>query len=106
VRDENDDPVGNATVHADSYTFVTDDNGSAEVRIPKSGTYEVYAEKDGYVRSEKIGIKVERSSFLLWLIQMIIYLLKTFIQHLLQFVKLLLIKMVCKVQSTLHIVLG
>lgn len=106
VRDENDDPVGNATVHADSYTFVTDDNGSAEVKIPKSGTYEVYAEKDGYVRSEKIGIKVERSSFLLWLIETLIYLLKTFIQYLLQFVKLLLTKAVCKIQSVLQMVLG
>jgi len=107
VRNESNDPVSNATVHVGSYTFVTDNNGSAKVKIPKSGTYEVYAEKDGYVRSEKVSVKVEGGNFLLWLIQTLIYLLKTFIQNLLQFVHLLLIKLIYEAQcALLHMMLG
>ena len=107
VRNESNDPVSNATVHVGSYTFVTDNNGSAKVKIPKSGTYEVYAEKDGYVRSEKVSVKVEGGNFLLWLIQTLIYLLKTFIQNILQFVHLLLIKLIYEAQcALLHMILG
>jgi len=64
VKDEANNPVSNAIVHINSYTFSTGSDGSVEAKIPKQGTYKVYAEKDGYVRSEKIEIRVKKKSAL------------------------------------------
>ncbi|NIM44948.1 MAG: hypothetical protein GTN80_03895 [Nitrososphaeria archaeon] len=51
-------PVSDATVHADK-DYLTDTNGEALITIETSGTYNVYAEKDSYIRSGKTQIHVE-----------------------------------------------
>ncbi|HEX17570.1 MAG TPA: DUF4430 domain-containing protein [Thermoplasmatales archaeon] len=83
VKDESNNPVSNATVHIDSYTFSTGPDGSVEAKIPKQGTYKVYAEKDGYVRSEKIKIEVKESA-LPGLIERLIQLIKSIIEFFLR----------------------
>lgn len=103
VEDENGNAVENATVYVGTYTFRTDSNGTAEVKIPRSGTYTVYAEKSGYVRSEKIKIEVERSSFILWLLEVLIYIIKTIIQRFLQFAKLLIMETLCTLKAKLQL---
>jgi hypothetical protein len=50
-------PVGAATVHADS-TYLTDTNGQVSISIPAAGTYAIYAEKTGFVRTEQIPVTV------------------------------------------------
>ena len=46
-------PVDNATVYVDSFNYTTDINGSVVIALSNVGTYTVYAEKEGYIRSEK-----------------------------------------------------
>jgi hypothetical protein len=50
-------PVEAANVHADS-TYLTDSNGQVSISIPTAGTYAVYAEKTGFVRTEQIQVLV------------------------------------------------
>jgi hypothetical protein len=50
-------PVEAATVHADS-TYLTDTNGQVSISIPTAGTYAIYAEKTGFVRTEQIPVTV------------------------------------------------
>jgi PGF-pre-PGF domain-containing protein len=52
------DLVGNATVYVDSYNYTTDINGSVVISISNVGSYTVYAEKGGYIRSEKKTVTV------------------------------------------------
>ncbi len=54
-------PVENALVFVGSASYSTDENGNVTLVISNPGEYEVYAEKNGYVRSEKILIQVEKS---------------------------------------------
>jgi len=53
--------VEGATVYVGSETYTTDENGNVTVSCDTSGTYEIFAEKNGFVRSEKINIKVKKS---------------------------------------------
>jgi hypothetical protein len=50
-------PVEAANVHADS-TYLTDTNGQVNISIPTAGTYAVYAEKTGFVRTEQIPVAI------------------------------------------------
>lgn len=85
VKDENDNPVSNATVHINSYTFLSDSDGSVKAKIPRQGVYKVYAEKEGYVRSQKVEIKVTRRIlFLPESIERILHLIETIISYFLQ----------------------
>jgi hypothetical protein len=51
-------PLENATVYVDSLNYTTDENGNATISLDGVGLYELYAEKEGYIRSEKEKIEV------------------------------------------------
>ena len=53
--------VEGATVYVDSETYKTDENGNVTVSCCTNGTYKIYAEKDGFVRSEKVSIIVKKN---------------------------------------------
>jgi hypothetical protein len=53
--------VEGATVYVGSETYTTDDNGNVTVSCDTSGTYKIFAEKEGFVRSEKTSIKVKKN---------------------------------------------
>jgi len=46
-------PLENATIYVHSLNYSTNEEGNATISLDKVGLYEVYAEKDGYIRSEK-----------------------------------------------------
>ncbi len=46
------------TVHAD-IDYLTDENGSVNILMKHPGSYEVFAEKQNYIRSKKINVEVE-----------------------------------------------
>ncbi len=48
----------NATVYANTTTYLTNSTGKTIIKLYKEGTYIVYAEKQGFVRSEKIQVTV------------------------------------------------
>lgn len=50
-------PVEAANVHAVS-TYLTDSNGQVSISISTPGTYAIYAEKTGFVRTEQIQVTV------------------------------------------------
>jgi hypothetical protein len=50
-------PVQAASVHADT-TYTTDSNGQVSISISIPGIYGVYAEKTGFVRTERIQVSV------------------------------------------------
>ncbi len=52
-------PVENATIYMDSQTYTTNEDGYAIIKLTNKGDYTIYAEKDGYVRSEKITVHVK-----------------------------------------------
>ena len=52
------DPVDNASVYEGSSNYTTNINGSAVISISSAGFYNVYAEKEGYIRSEKKSVTV------------------------------------------------
>jgi len=54
-------PAEAANIHADSI-YLTDSNGQASISIPTAGTYTVYAEKTGFVRTEQIQVTVTTAS--------------------------------------------
>ena len=54
-------PVENALVYVGSTGYSTDENGNVTLVMSNPGEYEIYAEKNGYVRSEKVLIQVEKS---------------------------------------------
>jgi len=54
-------PVENALVYVGSTSYSTDENGNVTLMINTPGAYKIYAEKNEYVRSEKIMIQVEKS---------------------------------------------
>jgi len=61
VFDEAMNPVEGAVIYIDSMTYESDENGNATINIDVVGTYDVYSEKDGYVRSDVESIEVEKS---------------------------------------------
>jgi cobaltochelatase CobN len=52
-------PVENATVYVDPQSYKTDKKGNTMISIPNAGIYRIYAEKEGYIRSEKRRIEVK-----------------------------------------------
>jgi len=54
-------PCPNATVHADR-DYVAGPDGKAAIRISGAGSYPVFAEKDGGIRSDKVVVKVSAGS--------------------------------------------
>jgi hypothetical protein len=52
--------VEDAVVHVGSSKYFTDKNGTVSISIDLPGDYNIYAEKEGYVRSEKLNISVVR----------------------------------------------
>ena len=59
VLNETDSGVQGATVHVGSSTYTTDINGSVVINMSLRGNYNVYAEKEGFVRSDKKNIQVK-----------------------------------------------
>jgi hypothetical protein len=53
--------VEDATVHADT-SYTTDENGEVEITIYHDTTIDVYAEKDGYIRSNPVTVTVGEGS--------------------------------------------
>ncbi len=54
-------PVEDATVYAD-ITYLSDENGEVETTIYHDATIDVYAEKDGYIRSNQVTVTVGEGS--------------------------------------------
>jgi len=50
-------PCANATVHADE-DYVTNPDGTVDISISRDGSFKVFAEKSGYIRSDKVLVKV------------------------------------------------
>ena len=50
-------PCANATVHADE-DYVTSPDGTVNISISRDGSFKVFAEKSGYIRSDKVLVKV------------------------------------------------
>ncbi|MBN2065289.1 MAG: hypothetical protein JW771_00580 [Candidatus Thermoplasmatota archaeon] len=61
VQNETNAPVMNALVFVGSTSYLTDENGNVTLTITTPGNYMIYAEKNGYVRSEKIAVQVKKS---------------------------------------------
>jgi hypothetical protein len=61
VYNETMSPVEDAFVYIGSSEYITDENGNVTIQVDTSGDYEIYSEKDGYVRSEKVTINVKKS---------------------------------------------
>ena len=53
-------PVADAFVYVDGMEYITNQSGEVDIKIEDEGTYGIYAEKDGYVRSEQKTIIVEK----------------------------------------------
>ena len=54
-------PCPNATVHADR-DYVSGPDGTAAIRILNAGSYQVFAGKDGGIRSDKVVVQVSAGS--------------------------------------------
>ena len=52
--------VNNALVYVDDNLKVSDDNGMITINFKTNGNHYLYAEKDGYIRSDKIIISVSK----------------------------------------------
>lgn len=61
VFNETDSVVEGATVYIDSKTYTTNNEGKVTITISEKGDYKIYSEKNGFVRSEKVDIKVKNS---------------------------------------------
>jgi len=51
-------PAPDATILFGPLTYRTDENGEAQIAVPDAGTYTVWAEKAGYVRSGQVQVEV------------------------------------------------
>jgi hypothetical protein len=51
-------PLAGAVIHADSQIFTTDAEGKVDSAINNVGTYQVFAEKSGYIRSNRSSVNV------------------------------------------------
>jgi hypothetical protein len=54
-------PIEDAIVYADT-SYTTDENGEVEITIYNDTTIDVYAEKDGYIRSNSVTVTVGEGS--------------------------------------------
>ncbi|UCD13195.1 MAG: hypothetical protein JSW60_06450 [Thermoplasmatales archaeon] len=61
VYNETMSPVEDAIVYVDSSEYMTNENGNVTIHIDTAGEYEIFSEKDGYVRSEKVTVHVKKS---------------------------------------------
>lgn len=61
IYNETMSPVEGAEVYVNSMVYISDENGNVTVHIDIAGDYEIYSEKDGYVRSEKVTVHVKKS---------------------------------------------
>ena len=61
VFDENDSYVPGADVYIGTKKFKTDENGNLIISFNESGNYQIFAEKNGYVRSKKENLNVIKS---------------------------------------------
>jgi hypothetical protein len=61
VFDENDNYISKADVFVGSKIYKTDGNGSLTISFNISGNYQLFSEKNGYVRSKKENVKVRSS---------------------------------------------
>ncbi|MBN1761638.1 MAG: PQQ-binding-like beta-propeller repeat protein, partial [Methanomicrobia archaeon] len=52
------EPLDNATVHAGTENYTTGSDGNATLSLSRAGSYTVYAEKEGFVRSVKRTVRV------------------------------------------------
>jgi len=64
--------VEGATVHVGSNAYITDSDGGVTINISARGKYNIYAEKDGFIRSDKKSIEV-KSIFELLLERLILF---------------------------------
>jgi hypothetical protein len=62
VFDETDNSVEGATVYVGANTFTTDSSGSVTIQLSEKGSYSIYSEKDGFVRSEEENMQVKSKS--------------------------------------------
>ena len=53
-------PLSSAAVKADN-EFTTDAEGKVDIQFDHPGLYEIFAEKEGYIRSDKVSIEIEGS---------------------------------------------
>ena len=77
VVDENMNPVENTDVLVKNIIYQTDENGKLEMNLTKEGKYEIHAEKTGYIRSDKILIKVIKNTRIIKPLEESIYLWDT-----------------------------
>ncbi len=75
IYNETMSPVKDAVVYVDSMGYMTDENGNITIQIDTAGYYEIYAEKDGYVRSEKVTVQVKKRTKMVKLEDNALYLL-------------------------------
>jgi hypothetical protein len=61
VFDENDSYVSGADVYLCNNSYKTDEKGNLTISFNESGNYQIFAEKNGFVRSKKENIKVKKS---------------------------------------------
>ncbi|RLE42326.1 hypothetical protein DRJ48_03730, partial [Candidatus Woesearchaeota archaeon] len=54
-------PLYDAEVHFAQEIYTTDTNGIAEIHPQNPGSYDVYATKDGYIRSNRVNVSVVTS---------------------------------------------
>lgn len=59
VYNETMAPVEDAVVYVDSLVYMTNEDGKVTVHIDAVGAYEIYSEKERYVRSEKVTVNVK-----------------------------------------------
>ena len=52
------EPLDNATVYVGTINYMTDSDGNATLSLSSAGTYTVYAEKEGFIRSPKRDVRV------------------------------------------------
>jgi len=62
VFDETDNSVEGATVYVGANTYTTNSEGNVTIKLSDKGNYNIYSEKDGFVRSEKENIQVKKKS--------------------------------------------
>ena len=60
VYNESLSPIENAVVYIGSSEYLTDENGNVTLSLSAKGDYKIYAEKNGYVRSRKITVRVKK----------------------------------------------
>ena len=60
ILDENNNHIENADVYVGSVIFMSDENGSVTVCFDYGESFEIFAEKNGFIRSKKEHITVEK----------------------------------------------